>query len=77
MLTITPFLWFDGQAEDAMNFYFFVGFETQNEIDDLWTKLIAGGGDPARRQRVMNAMFTMDKLDIAKLQAAYDNKQAA
>ena len=95
MLTITPFLWFDGQAEDAMNFYasifpqskvidvsragdrvisvtfelqgqkfiglnagpnfkfneavsFFVGCETQREIDDLWTKLIADGGAPSR-----------------------------
>ncbi len=152
MLTITPFLWFDGQAEDAMNFYvsifpetkviavnragdrvitvtfelqgqkfiglnagpdfkfneavsFFVGCETQKEVDELWTKLTAdggspgrcgwlkdrfglswqivpnalgtlmgGGGDPARGQRVMNAMFAMDKMDISKLQAAYDNK---
>ena len=95
MPTITPFLWFDTQAEDAMNFYasifprakvisvnrqgaavmsivfelegqrfmglnagpmfkfneavsFFVGCETQQEIDDLWAKLIAGGGSPGR-----------------------------
>ena len=95
MLTITPFLWFDNQAEEAMNFYasifpdakviavnragdrvvsvtyelqgqkfiglnagpdfkfneavsFFVGCETQAEIDELWTKLIAGGGSPSR-----------------------------
>ena len=95
MLTITPFLWFDTQAEEAMNFYvsifprskvisvnrqgatvmsvvfelegqqlmglnagpmfkfneavsFFVGCDTQQEIDDLWAKLIAGGGAPSR-----------------------------
>ena len=95
MLTITPFLWFDTQAEEAMNFYasifpdskivavnragervisvtfelqgqkfiglnagphfkfneavsFFVGCETQTEIDELWDKLIAGGGEPSR-----------------------------
>ena len=95
MLTITPFLWFDTQAEDAMNFYasifkrskvlsvsraqgrvmsvqfelegqkfmglnagpafkfneavsFFVGCETQQEIDELWQKLIDGGGEPSR-----------------------------
>ena len=95
MPTITPFLWFDTQAEEAMNLYgsifkrskviavnraqgkvmsvqfelegqqfmalnagphykfteaisFFVGCETQQEIDELWTKLIAGGGAPSR-----------------------------
>ena len=95
MPTITPFLWFDTQAEDAMNFYasifprstiiavnrqgatvmsvvfelegqqimglnagpvfkfneavsFFVGCETQQEVDELWAKLITGGGSPGR-----------------------------
>ena len=93
MLTITPFLWFDTQAEEAMLFYtsifprstvhsvhraqgrvmavefeiegqrvmglnagphhtfseafsFFVGCDSQEQIDDLWDKLIAGGGRP-------------------------------
>jgi predicted 3-demethylubiquinone-9 3-methyltransferase (glyoxalase superfamily) len=95
MLTITPFLWFDRQAEEAMNYYatifprskvvsvnrangtvmsvvfelegqrfmglnagpafkfneaisFFVGCETQEEIDDLWSKLTADGGAPTQ-----------------------------
>jgi predicted 3-demethylubiquinone-9 3-methyltransferase (glyoxalase superfamily) len=95
MPTITPFLWFDTQAEEAMNFYasifkrskviavnraqgrvvsvqfelegqrfmalnagpqfkfteaisFFVGCDTQQEIDELWTKLTADGGSPSR-----------------------------
>ena len=95
MPTITPFLWFDTQAEEAMNFYasvfsrskvisvnraqgkvmsvqfelegqefmalnagpqftfteaisFFVGCETQQEIDELWAKLTADGGAPSR-----------------------------
>jgi predicted 3-demethylubiquinone-9 3-methyltransferase (glyoxalase superfamily) len=97
MQKITPFLWFDGKAEEAMNFYvsifknskvgrvtrygdagpgprgsvmsatfqlegqeffalnggpqfqftpaisFFVNCETQQEVDDLWEKLSAGG----------------------------------
>ena len=97
MQKITPFLWFDGNAEEAMNFYtsifknskigrvsrygeggpgskgtvmsatfhlegqefmvlnggpqfkftpaisFFVNCETQEEVDDLWEKLSAGG----------------------------------
>jgi predicted 3-demethylubiquinone-9 3-methyltransferase (glyoxalase superfamily) len=95
MPTITPFLWFDTQAEEAMNFYasifkrskvisvnraqgqvmsvqfelegqqfmalnagplfkfteaisFFVGCETQQEIDELWGKLLADGGVASR-----------------------------
>jgi predicted 3-demethylubiquinone-9 3-methyltransferase (glyoxalase superfamily) len=95
MPTITPFLWFDTQAEEAMTFYasifrrskvisvnraqgkvmsvqfelegqafmalnagphfkfnesisFFVACETQQEIDELWTRLTADGGAPSR-----------------------------
>jgi predicted 3-demethylubiquinone-9 3-methyltransferase (glyoxalase superfamily) len=148
MPTITPFLWFDGQAEEAMKLYtsifkrskviavnraqgkvmsvtfelegqcfmglnagpafrfneavsFFVGCDTQQEIDELWGKLLADGGSPSRcgwlrdkfglswqivpnslgsmlsdtdgakAGRAMNAMMQMDKLDLAKLQQAY------
>ena len=152
---ITPFLWFDGKAEEAMNFYvsifknskvvqltrygdagpgskgtvmsaifqlegqefyalnggpqfkfspaisLFVNCETQQEVDDLWEKLSAGGKtnrcgwlddkfgltwqiipttlgrllqdtDAAKANRVMKAMMQMDKIDIARLQQAYD-----
>jgi predicted 3-demethylubiquinone-9 3-methyltransferase (glyoxalase superfamily) len=155
MQRITPFLWFDDQAEEAMNFYvsifknskvgrvtrygeagpgpkgsvmsatfqlegqefmalnggphfsftpaisFFVNCETQEEVDDLWKKLSAGGktdrcgwlkdkyglswqiipsalgrlmGDnnATKAQSVMKAMLQMDKIDIARLQQAYD-----
>lgn len=149
MPTITPFLWFDTQAEEAMDFYasifkrskvtsvnraqgkvmsvqfelegqgfmalnagphfrfteaisFFVGCETQQEIDELWTKLTADGGAPSRcgwlkdkfglswqivpnrlgrmlsdtdaakSTRVMNAMLQMDKLDLTRLQQAFN-----
>lgn len=148
MQTIIPFLWFESQAEEAMNFYasifpkfkqiavrragdqvmsvefevngqrlmglnggpmykfteafsLFVPCDTQAEIDDLWTKLTADGGapgrcgwlkdkfglswqiipvtlttllsdpDPERAGRVVQAMLTMNKLDIATLQSAY------
>jgi predicted 3-demethylubiquinone-9 3-methyltransferase (glyoxalase superfamily) len=151
MLKITPFLWFDTQAEEAMNFYIsvfkrskalsvnraqgkvmavqfelegqefmalnggpalkfteaisiFVGCETQQEIDELWEKLTADGGgssrcgwlkdkfglswqivptalsrmlgdkDAAKSKRVMDALFQMDKLDLARLQQAYDGE---
>ena len=149
MPTITPFLWFDSQAEEAMNFYasvfprsrmisvnragghtlsvdfeiegqrimalnggplykfnesfsLFVTCETQAEIDTYWEKLTADGGAPgrcgwlkdkyglswqvipkafgamlggsdgARTGRVVDAMMQMGKLDLGKLQAAYD-----
>ena len=152
MKKITPFLWFDTQAEEAMNFYisifkhskvlgvtpgpdgramsvsfelegqefiglnagpqfkfneaisFFVDCETQEEVDDLWSKLTADGGeesmcgwlkdkyglswqiipqglgqmlndpDPARAQRVMQAMLKMNKIDLAGLEAAYEQQ---
>ena len=93
MKKITPFLWFDFQAEEAMNFYvsifknskvlsvspgpngiassvnfvlegqefigfnagpefkfnesisFFVDCKNQEEVDDLWNKLISSGGE--------------------------------
>jgi predicted 3-demethylubiquinone-9 3-methyltransferase (glyoxalase superfamily) len=150
MKKITPFLWFDTQAEEAMNFYisifkhskvlgvtpgpdgramsvsfelegqefiglnagpqfkfneaisFYVDCETQEEVDELWSKLTADGGeesmcgwlkdkyglswqiipqglgqmlndpDPARAQRVMQAMLKMNKIDLAGLEAAYE-----
>jgi predicted 3-demethylubiquinone-9 3-methyltransferase (glyoxalase superfamily) len=160
MQKITPFLWFDDNAEEAVNFYtsvfknskvsevsrypegspgpagkvmvaafelegqqfmalnggpqfkfteaisFLVNCETQEEVDDLWAKLSAGGQtsqcgwlkdkfgvswqivptalgrlmsdpDPAKSQAVMQAMLKMDKIDIAKLQQAYDQPSFA
>jgi predicted 3-demethylubiquinone-9 3-methyltransferase (glyoxalase superfamily) len=151
MPTITPFLWFDTQAEEAMNYYasifkhskvisvnraqgkvmsvqfelegqkfmalnagpqftfteaisFFVGCETQQEIDELWAKLTADGGvpsrcgwlkdkfglswqivpnslgrmlgdkDAAKAKRSLDAMLQMDKLDLNRLQAAYNGE---
>jgi predicted 3-demethylubiquinone-9 3-methyltransferase (glyoxalase superfamily) len=151
MLTIRPFLWFDTQAEEAMNFYasifkrskvisvnradgkvmsvqfelegqqfmalnagphykfteaisFFVGCETQQEIDELWAKLTADGGapsrcgwlkdkfglswqiipnslgrmlsdkDPVKAKRALNAMLQMQKLDLMRLEQAYNGE---
>ena len=96
MHKISPFLWFDSQAEEAMNFYvsifknskvlnvargpdgkaftvsfqledqefmalnagpqfkfteaisFFVNCQTQAEVDELWSKLTANGGEESR-----------------------------
>jgi predicted 3-demethylubiquinone-9 3-methyltransferase (glyoxalase superfamily) len=157
MQKIVPFLWFDDQAEEAVNFYvsifknskvgrvtrygdagpgpkgsvmsatfqlegqefyalnggpmfkfteaisLFVNCETQAEVDELWGKLSEGGEesrcgwlkdkyglswqiipmvlgrmlgdqDPEKAKRVMQAMLQMVKLDIARLQQAYDGK---
>jgi predicted 3-demethylubiquinone-9 3-methyltransferase (glyoxalase superfamily) len=150
---ITPFLWFDSQAEEAANFYisifknskvlmvtrygdagpgpkgtvqtiafelegqrfsalnggphfkfneaisFVVNCDTQEEVDEYWERLTEGGHevqcgwlkdkfglswqivpnallellrdpDPAKTNRVMQAMFKMKKLDIAGLKKA-------
>ena len=150
MLSITPFLLFETQAEEAMQYYatvfpraktlavhraggrvmsvefelegqkfmalngnaqhtfndsvsFFVACDTQGQIDELWDRLTAdggapnrcgwlkdkfgvtwqivpktlgsllgGGGDQARAGRVLQAMLQMQKLELGKLQAAYD-----
>ena len=157
MQKITPFLWFDSKAEEAMNFYlsifknskvgrvtrygeggpgpkgtvmsatfqlegqefmalnggpqftftpaisFFVNCETQQEVDELWEKLsesgrkercgwlkdkyglswqiipsalgkMLGDKDPEKSKRVMEAMLQMDKIDIKRLQEAYEGK---
>ncbi len=157
MQKITPFLWFDDKAEEAMKFYtsifknskigritrygqggpgpkgtvmsctfqlegqefmalnggpqftfspaisFFVNCETQEEVDELWEGLSAGGkkercgwlkdryglswqiipttlgkllsdADPEKSSRVMKAMLQMDKIDIARLQQAYQRQ---
>lgn len=154
MQKITPFLWFDDQAEEAMQFYtsifknskvlsvtpgpngkamsvnfelegqefmglnagpqfkfneaisFFVRCNTQEEVDELWEKLTADGGEegmcgwlrdkyglswqiipnvlgellsdpePARAQRVMQAMLQMRKIDIDGLRQAYEQPVA-
>jgi predicted 3-demethylubiquinone-9 3-methyltransferase (glyoxalase superfamily) len=156
MQKITPFLWFNDQAEEAMNFYtsifknskigsvsrygeagpgskgqvmtasfqldgqefialnggpqfkfteaisFLINCETQEEVDYYWEKLLAGGGEesqcgwlkdrfglswqvipitlskfladknPAKAQRVMQAMLRMKKIIIADLKKAYE-----
>ncbi|HMQ54358.1 MAG TPA: VOC family protein [Anaerolineae bacterium] len=155
MQKITPFLWFDNQAEEAVNFYtsifknsqvgkiarygesgpgpqgsvmtiafqlngqdflalnggphfkfteavsFVVNCETQAEIDEFWEKLSEGGeiqqcgwlkdryglswqivptvidelltdSDPARRERVAQAILQMTKLDLPILLQVYE-----
>jgi predicted 3-demethylubiquinone-9 3-methyltransferase (glyoxalase superfamily) len=164
MQKIFPRLWFDGNAEEAANFYssifsnsqlgsishygeaaakvagkpagsamvvpfqldgqefmalnggpqfkfteaisLVVNCETQQEVDQLWEKLSAGGEksrcgwlkdkfglswqivpmalsklmsdpDPQKKNRVMQALLQMDKIEIADLQRAYDGVNTA
>lgn len=81
-----------------------VDCQTQEEVDELWSKLSAGGSegqcgwlkdkfglswqivprtltemlkdrDADKAMRVMQAMFTMSKIDVARLQQAYNQKE--
>ena len=157
MQKIIPYLWFDTQAEEAVNFYvslfknsrileitrygenmplpagtvltvsfeldgqqfvalnggpefkfseaisLFVHCETQAEVDELWAKFTAGGEesqcgwlkdryglswqiipagladllhgpDPVKASRAVQCMFTMKKIDLAKIRAAYEGE---
>jgi len=157
MQKITPFMWFDSNAEEAVNYYlsifqnskvlnvsrygeggpgpvgqvmimsfqlegqeftalnggpmykfteaisFFVSCKSQEEVDAYWEKLSAGGEkgqcgwlkdkfgvswqivptalgelmsdpDPAKAQRVMQAMLQMTKIDIKQLENARDQR---
>lgn len=142
---ITPFLWFNNQAEEAATLYcsifknskiinrspmmavfelegqrfmaanfgplyefneatsFFVSCDSQEEVDYFWEKLTENGGkegrcgwlkdkfglswqivpaafgklaggEPAKSQRMFAAMQQMNKMDIKKLQQAYDGE---
>ena len=89
------------KSEFSASVSFFINCETQAEVDELWDKLLAGGGapmqcgwlkdkfgvhwqvipsalgrlmrdkDPAKSQRVMQAMMKMVKIDVAGLEAAH------
>ncbi len=149
MQNVTPFLWFNDQAEEAMRFYtsvfkdseitsinrvgdkvfggsfriedrhfhtlnggplyqftpaisLYVNCETQEEVDELWSKLTANGGEPGKcgwlkdkyglswqiipsalgklmgdkdakkANQVVQAMLQMGKIEIQKLQDAYN-----
>lgn len=80
---ITPNLWFDNQAEEAVNFYVSV-FENSKIVNvarygEEWAKV---SGRPKGTvmtvafeldgpERVMNALLQMKKIDIKSLEQAY------
>ncbi|HEY8751379.1 MAG TPA: VOC family protein [Tepidisphaeraceae bacterium] len=65
MQKITPFLWFDGQAEEAMNFYgsIFPGFKVLN-ISRY------GEGSPGPTGKVMTATSVMTSSSGNRLAAS-------
>jgi predicted 3-demethylubiquinone-9 3-methyltransferase (glyoxalase superfamily) len=81
MQKITPFLWFDTQAEEAMNFYISIfrnskvlsvnryGEAGPGPKGTVLVKLLSDP-DPVKAQPVMAAMMKMKKTDIAALQRA-------
>lgn len=68
---ITPFLWFNGTAEDAMNFY--VSIFKNSKVGSVSRYGDAGPGPKGTvisNKNAMKAMLQMDKLDIKKLKDA-------
>jgi len=57
MQKITPFLRFDGQVEEAVNYY----------VSIFKKSRISSGPDPGKAGRVMTAMLAMKKIDLAVL----------
>ena len=81
MQKITPFLWFNGQVEEAMNFYASIGEESRcgwlkDKYGLSWQIIpgvlseLMGDRDPARAGRAMQAMMKMGKIDIQQLRDA-------
>lgn len=88
---ITPFLWFDNNAEEAMNHYVSIfknarilsltrngkGGWLKDKFGLSWQVVprifatLVQDPDPAKSQRVMQAMMQMTKMDIAALQRAH------
>ncbi len=73
---ITPCLWFNFNAEEAVNHYLSI-FKRSNILQvsrygDAMTMLNDPDADKATR--VMQAMMTMRKIDVARLQQTYDHR---
>jgi len=62
MQKITPFLWFDGQAEEAMNFYISI-FKNSK----VMTVARYGDTGPGPKGSVMTAAFQLDGQDFVAL----------
>jgi predicted 3-demethylubiquinone-9 3-methyltransferase (glyoxalase superfamily) len=55
MRRITPCLWFDGRAEEAMNFY--AGIFANAKIGDIMRR---GDAGPGQKGSILSVMFELD-----------------
>ncbi len=80
MQKIMPFLWFDDQAEEAVNFHVSI-FNNSRITGVSWQIVPASLGemlldeDTEKTERVMKAMLPMKKLDKGTLEQAYAQEQ--
>lgn len=74
MQKITPCLCFDDQAEEAANLCGWLKdkFGVSWQIVPTALMDLLSDPDPEKSSRVMQAMLTMGRIDIAALQRAYD-----
>jgi predicted 3-demethylubiquinone-9 3-methyltransferase (glyoxalase superfamily) len=82
MKNITPFLWFDTQAEEAVRFYAAIFKKSQqcgwlkDRFGVSWQVVPAAlpellsSADPEKSQKVMQALLQMKKPDITALRKA-------
>jgi predicted 3-demethylubiquinone-9 3-methyltransferase (glyoxalase superfamily) len=68
---IKPCLWFDNNAEEAVNQYV-----SRQIIPTALTEMLSDK-DPEKSKRVMEAMLKMNKIDIDKLKEAYQAPASA
>lgn len=59
MQKIAPFLWFDGQAEEAMNFY--VSIFQNSKVNNV---MRCGDAGPGPKGSVLGVNFTLDGVDF-------------
>jgi len=62
MQKITPFLWFDGQAEEAMNFY--ISIFKNSKVGSVTR---CGEGGPGPKGSVMSVTFQLDGQEFSAL----------
>ncbi len=65
MQKITPFLWFDTQAEEAMNFY--VSIFKNSKVGAIRRYGL-------KSSTVMKAMLQMRKIELGNLKQAYEHE---
>ena len=74
---ITPFLWFDRQAEEAAGFYVSIFPNSQMGSVTRYvpeSAVTLKDSDAGKTQRVMKAMLGMKKIDVEELKRAADGK---